>query len=348
MKNLLVLCPVPTDATSFYRGVHPLAALKRGMPELNLHFATEVNHANLCNVDGLFMQRPYKLAHLNILKMAHANGVPVWVDYDDDLFNVPTSNIAHRTYGDKKIQIAIGEMIADAEIVTVSTGYLKERLSKLNKDIRVIPNAFNGRLLRYRKNPDPKREKLIMWRGSETHQKDLYLYTKQLVEIADANPTWNFTFVGSGFWLTTEALPQKQVTICESIDPIEYFQLIHKLQPAITIVPLHDSPFNRCKSNIAWQEATFAGSLTLAPNWNEWKRPGVECYENPLEFKLKLQQMMGFIENKPGISSDLVEASWKDMQQNFLLDNVNEAREQCVEDLLSQETHDLVTEKMAR
>lgn len=349
MKTLLIMCPNPTDATSFYRGIHPLNELKKTLPyEVNFQYAQEINHAVLVAADGLFMQRPWKSQHLEIMKMAHANGVPVWVDYDDDLFNIPSSNPASVYYRDQNVQMGIAQMIADAEVATVSTEYLKERLLKLNGEIQVIPNAFNGRLLRYRRKPDEKRNKLIMWRGSETHQKDLYLYTKQLVEVAQEQPSWNFTFVGSGFWLTTEALPPKQTTVCESIDPIEYFQLIHKLQPAITIVPLHDNVFNRCKSNIAWQESTFAGALTLAPSWPEWKRPGVTCYQNPADFKTGLLELIQTVDNTPDVASQMVSDSWRDIQQNFLLSKVNEQREHCLNLLFSPESEKIVTEKMRR
>jgi hypothetical protein len=44
------------------------------------------------------------------------------------------------------------------------------------------------------------------------------------------------------------------------------------------MVPLHVSDFNRAKSNIGWIEAVHAGAITVAPDFQEWRRPGVINY----------------------------------------------------------------------
>ena len=60
----------------------------------------------------------------------------------------------------------------------------------------------------------------------------------------------------------------------------------------LAVVPLKDNLFNHAKSNLAWIEATCAGAMTLAPDWPEWRRPGVSNYESPLNFKKLLRERL--------------------------------------------------------
>ena len=89
MKNLAVLCPSNTDATSFYRGIGPLAEIRRERFNLALTFINDVNWSTLKLCDAAFLQRPFTSNHLKIAELVKRNQLPLWIDFDDDLFSVP-------------------------------------------------------------------------------------------------------------------------------------------------------------------------------------------------------------------------------------------------------------------
>jgi len=50
----------------------------------------------------------------------------------------------------------------------------------------------------------------------------------------------------------------------------KYFDKIKEIAPEAFIFPLEDNDFNRCKSNIAWIEATLAGAACIASTLPEF------------------------------------------------------------------------------
>lgn len=276
MRTLLAICPSASDATSFYRGMGPLTALR--VPGWQVEAAPPaIDWTVLARADAVFMQRPSAPAYLQIFEMAKNLGRPVWVDYDDDLTDVPPSNPTHQKYAVERGNVAV--IAAHADVVTTSTGVLARRMSDLGaRDVRVVPNAWDDRFF---KNFAPARplEKLVFWRGSATHDEDLDVHLGGIAEIHRAHPDWRWLFCGSPFWKVREVIAAAQLAVDPvSRDPVDYLRRLERLPAGVALVPLKDSPFNRAKSNIAWLEATYAGAAAVGPDFPEWDRPGVTTY----------------------------------------------------------------------
>lgn len=357
MKTIQVYAPNPTDATSFYRAIGPFQELKK-KHGYALQMSRDTNWAVLKGVDVAFIQRPFTDQHVQIVEMCRANGVPVWVDYDDDLYSVPKNNRSHKMYSSQKVQNNISRIITMADKISVSTGYLKSRftailaeikkihdekevksLYNLNGDkVRVIENAYDWNFVKkYRSQGllQPKPNKLILWRGSDTHDKDLFLYTEAMAAALEASPDWTWLFVGNPFWHTIERLKScpsaKPTSVLEidSLDPADYWKEIYNVSPSLVIVPLEENEFNLSKSNIAWIEANHAGAVCLAPDWEEWRRPGVINYRDPEDFEKKLKDYMA---GKYDWETNL-KAGMEYIGENLLLSEINIKRQMILEEL---------------
>lgn len=336
MRRINLRCMIPniTDATSLYRAMGPLSELRHEIPNFDLVFEKEHNWAMTKMSDIFFAQRPYNESSFTIIQMAKRMKRPVWVDYDDDLFCVPPSNPSFHVYSKEEVQRRIAACISLADHVTVSTPALKRKLEAggtiLNKNITVVPNALDPDLPKRTANPE-KRAKLVFWRGSSTHQKDLYTFGKQLVDISKDHKDYTFFFQGDKPWFLYEQTG-KNVRFGENLDPMEYFEMINTIKPSIVIVPLFDDEFNRSKSNIAWLEGIYAGAVVLAPDWEEWQRPGCINYKSPGDFGAKLRDLLS---NGYDINGENQKA-WNYIQENLTLKNVNKLRKKIVEDLLAE------------
>lgn len=330
MKTLLLNIPNSLDGTSLYRAYGPLGHLANQLSEVKIMTSETFNWPVFSMVDGIFMQRPYSQNHFQIADMARCNNVPIWVDYDDDLFRVPISNPTHKTYGAQSTQKEIAKIIAMAEIVTVSTQQIKDNLSRLNPNIHVVPNALNEKIFNKRPSPPAARNPMMFWRGSPTHDKDLMYYTHEMAELAKKYPKFSWCFMGHPFWWTIEQMPTHNLILAEGVDPIEYFEVILKIAPAAVIVPLYDNDFNRTKSNIAWIEATYAGAVCIAPDWPEWQKPGVLLYDSTAEFK-RLCELV--IQGEINIQ-EKVKESWDYIQSSLTLKQINPMREKVIRELL--------------
>lgn len=362
MQPFRLGCVVPnlTDGTSFYRAAGPLQALELASGgNLRLETGGMINWVYLRGVDAVFMQRPFTSDHMKIMSMCKMQGKPIWIDYDDDLYTVPLQNPTHKLYSPKKIQNNITSLLAQADFVSVSTPALQLKLQKIlervasaaenaevpkrhfnPEKIVVIPNAYDAELFGYsaRRWNQPLSDASLcaMWRGSHTHDADLSAYTFPLTEaFARGGGNWTLNFVGSPWWGTIKTLeeggvPAERVIITPPLDPIEYFQFLNHIRPAFVFVPLLDDAFNRAKSNIAWIEASHAGAMTLAPDWEEWRRPGVINYKDTHDFRGLFGQILkGNVFDRVR----MVGESREFIMGNLTLSVVNRRREEIIEKL---------------
>lgn len=360
MKNLLCYLPNPVDATSLYRAVGPLQSLKRTS---GIDFDIKVNvepatWALMKGIDAVFLQRPSTGNMLKVMDLAINSGKQVWIDYDDDLYEVPFYNRSHRVYGKQQTQNIMTDIIARADVVTVSTVALQRKLQsmiervamveqkvrglKLNPEkVVVVPNAYDTDFLQDPNIAYGERDRqrtLVAWRGSDTHDKDLWIHTPAIKEVVASNLDWTFNFIGQPFWLTLQELStiprikNSTVVYTETLDPVLYFDFLKETRPAVMIVPLEDTAFNRAKSNIAWIEATHAGAITLAPDWEEWKKPGVVTYKGDRDFQRKLDALVrGNYDHAKQIND-----SRSYIAKNLTMEVVNKTRAKILESLWSR------------
>lgn len=335
-ENITILCVIPDqlDGTSFYRGMGPLGHLKRRF-NLKMNFVVEstINWSVMSPCDLVFMQRPFISQHVEVMNMAKMMSKPIWIDYDDDLFDVGTDNPTYRVYGKPAIQANVAKCIELADVITVSTKYLFDKISLKNKNCHLIPNSVDMSLFSWRKPNEQNKSKnnLIMWRGSPTHTKDVLSVGNQILDFHDKNKDTLFEFVGDRMFLLTDQMDQARFIHTEWKDVINYHHHIYSRAPKAFMVPLVRSGFNAAKSNCSWLEATFAGALTVAPDLHEFKQPGIFRYETQDEFLKKLNEVMSLNEDDHLYMLNL---SWKAICENFNLDVTNKKREEIIKGLV--------------
>lgn len=271
-------------------------------------------------------QRPHSAVTVNLVNYVKKYmNIPVWIDVDDFMLDVPAGNPAFELLALNRENII--KMIALADIVTVTTGMLKQQLLPYNKNIRVIPNALDDQICRKR-STETGRQKIILWRGGDSHVPDLMRYARIIDKMMKNYPDWDFKFMGFLPWFYDNHVNLSYVPYT---DQIFYFHNLVSTQALALHVPLQDNLFNRCKSNIAWIEATYAGAVTIAPAWDEWKMPGVLNFKDDDEyFNLVSKVIAGDIDTRK-----MVERSWSYISDKLLLSNVNKLRVQVVKSLLS-------------
>jgi hypothetical protein len=337
MKQIKLFPVMPTigDSTSYYRGQLPVADLSLNH-DVGLIYSTDVSWATMVLAHVLVLQRPFTAKeHIVMAQVCEKAGRKLWCDWDDDLFSVPEDNPVFPVYSQPEVQSTVATLAAMANAVTVSTEDLKKRFDNIREraslpPCTVIPNALSDHLIPKREKREPERRKLIFWRGSGTHQRDLMTITEPLIEIMNSRPDWTIHFLGyNPFWIT-QCIPKKQCIVGQGLDILDYHAYFGKIQPGITIVPLADCEFNHSKSNCAWLEATYAHSQVVAPNFTEWHKPGILNYTDPVGFATQLKFAMEQVEAQDWTP---VEASWNFIMENLLLSQVNQKRLELLKSL---------------
>jgi glycosyltransferase involved in cell wall biosynthesis len=179
MKKLRVLV-IPSDRTgvSYYRSTNPHIALETLYPNefhVDVDYEPNLNDENfLKQYDIIHYHRtigPYEqMASLN--QKLRSLGIISIMDLDD--YWAPGSH--HPAYlliknsgMDKKLV----ENLKMAEYITTTTDIFAEEISKLNKNVFVLPNAIDPTEKQFVPNLEPSNKLRIGWLGGSSHLKDL-------------------------------------------------------------------------------------------------------------------------------------------------------------------------------
>lgn len=317
MIKILVHHPNESDGTSFYRAFGPFNALERQHPNEFQVTACDmsVSWPLLTKFDIVFMQRPASQWQADFIKMAKAYGVAVWLDWDDHYLDIPDTNNRKEYYTPFNIDL-IRWMAREADLVTVSTSHLAKIFSEYNERTDVVRNATDPVLFDLQASNYYKRDNLILWRGSDTHNADFDAFKQQILELMDETPDYVWGFFGYCPDWAIEHLPSHRIKLFANDGVIEYIKTLLVLRPKLLYVPLEDIPFNHSKSNIAWQEATYAGAVVVCPDWKEWKNlPGYH-YGGKDDFKIAFHHALRS-------SAEDVAAAKKHMDRHYNLHTVN-------------------------
>lgn len=326
MKNVYYYA-LADDTSSFYRlqGVLPYIQ-KKNIKLTDISHLNPLSWATILTCDILILQRVFSEGHLNIVKQAQLIGCRVIIDYDDDCLNIPEHNPAYELYQVNKKYLQ--QCIRMADEIWVSTDGIAESFLKYNKNIHVIPNAWNNYLYPEKNNFNYE-NKLVLYRGGHTHWMDLLERTSDLSLIASYNPDWHFRYMGMAgnehFFRANNG--NKNVSVTNSVPLIQYLEQIKKWNAPICINPLEDTLLNRSKSNISFMEAVWAGSVYVGEKgFHEFDLPGVV----PISDFINGSQR--FLEADAEYLAGLNESSWNYISENLFLSKVNDLR---IERLLS-------------
>lgn len=336
MIKILAHSPVPFDGTSFYRsyGVFPNLSKKLGRNVDVTSFQGGMTWAQAGDFDVLFLQRPMTEGIYKLANYVKELGVKIWVDYDDNLFDLPTESRAFFDFDDK-VRATMNKILKLADVITVSTEGMQAIFKHLGHEATVVRNALNT-------DWDPpvkehnSRSRVVAWRGSETHVADVIYFTDQ-IEDSILKTKDVYHFFGYVPWLLCHRMPYYAQDVAGEIsarvhlhkpDDIRiYHENLKKYKPRLMHVPLVANSLNAAKSNIAWIEATCAGAVCIAPDWPEWRMPGVLNYKSLEEYVQLL--------TSPEDRTENWKASMKYIEENLTLNKTNDQRIEILKTLVN-------------
>lgn len=299
-----VLSGNSTDACSLYRCFGPFQYMHRN-DEVELIDKDMVGwrHSSMAHI--LFVQRPHIASELAAMETAKNLGIPVIVDYDDPLAQVPVYNPTwQKLKADQSYIANTRKALHLADKIWVSTPALKE--SFLRDDprlapskIEVISNGWNFRDWKFMDKPSDGYR--FIWRGTNTHDKDLWEITEPLADAilqagatgadpsvargahGEGNHMYSIMCIGGPFWMSLEEWAEQEIdTEVHSMSPfVNMLALMRRSRARFGLVPLSDNLFNNCKSNIAALEYLACGQLPITASRDEFVRiPGIIASDN--------------------------------------------------------------------
>lgn len=327
MAQILFLVPDKNDPTCYYRAsgiAHDLRTRTGHTIDVLSWDQVPVTWQVISNYDLIMLQRPFTDIAANLIMFAKDMNKPIWVDYDDNLFTLNPENRAHQVYSSPGVQENVKNCLRNADVITVPTEYLKQCYLQFNRNIQVIPNAFNNNI--FKKRELKKREKRVLWRGPDAHIYDLMTYGKEINRATQSFPDYQFLFMGYYPWFLADT---ENKGFIPGLDIIMYFKKIFELAPEVFHVPLHDNTFNRCRSNIGFIEGSWSGAACVVPGW--WNVPGALSYNNPAEYYDAMRSLLSGEVN----AEEMNKTAWEYITEYLMLSRINKQRAELINFLLN-------------
>lgn len=331
--RILAASPLAYDATSYYRAFGVFPNLKKHIPNLQVDpymGGGRRTWAELMQYDVLFLQRPSHPDWLKLAQYCKGLGLKIWVDHDDNLFDLPPYNRVSDTYT-PQVKKTMHDILRVADLITVSTPAIQSYFAGLGCKSHVVPNALNTDLTPMAKDynaPQEGKNEQFVWRGSETHIADCLFFAEAMANAIDQRPKTFWNFLGYNPFTITTGFPPAKWRYYIPEDIMVYNENLRNIKGQIMHVPLVEDGLNKCKSNIAWIEATAAGMVTIAPDWPEWQRAGIINYKSIDEYGSMLMRPLDDNKERWQASRDYI-------MDNLTLNKVNEQRATLLNNLFA-------------
>lgn len=345
--NIGLLTYSSHSPVSFYRWHGVVKELPRIFDDIKIKELYDVSWNNLIGLDCIFFGKPYftnslnttedQTNHKKVIEMIKRNKRPLVVEYDDLLSEVPEEstfnrkcmNIPYKENFEEFINIADGVIFSTQYIVD----YLKEKNILKHNNYTVINNAINHYQLGFDYSFS-EYNKTIVWRGTSTHYPDFEPYIEQLISVVNDNADFDFVFIGLCPDKRLKNFPN--VRIKERLDIIEYYYYLKSIKPSIMFVLLLDNHFNRAKSNCSKLEATYAGAVTLSPDFEEfnWKDETEISHFDTNNFAAKMEKVIDLVRHKDESIKKLYDHNRQYVLRRYMLRDTNIKRGKFLKEIV--------------
>lgn len=236
-----------SKASAFYRCLMPMYALNMGGRAV-AHASSARFGREALDYDVVVIQIDNSPSVLEFTLALQAQGKKVVYEIDDAFDCLEPWHPQYASYGQPARQEAIRSMMAQADVVQVSTQWLADRYQKHSKRVEVVPNMVElaswPRADRLRKDGLFK----VLWAGSPSHSGDLELVVPAMGKFLKAHPEARLVLFGQS--IKDDRLPAAQVEIMDFCEFEEYPFKLAQVDADVAIAPLADVPFNYGKSNL--------------------------------------------------------------------------------------------------
>lgn len=303
-------------------------------PDMKVSWPLLVQH------DILLILRPAWPSYVYLCQRARDLGVKVWIDHDDNLLGLPYSHPEWSYFSSDQTREAVRDCLKAAHVITVTTENLKKvfaRFQNVTENIQVIPNAIDDYLFPTPTPPKDIPNKIIAWRGGNSHGADLALLKDSVPELIKDG--FRFVFFGMKPTPLESVLPFGTWTHVQWNGEVDTFlRKLSALNAPIHVVPLEDNDLNKSKSNIAWLEASWhGGSVAAVSDVKSGEWDGAFLITEPT-FNSQIKGIFDASNRK-----EMVQVAQESIRHYYLLSSVNKKRIQIIQELMGNGKHEQST-----
>lgn len=261
-----------------------------------------------------------------------SHGVKLIVDIDD-YWILHKGHLLEKIFQEKGMAEKTINSIKQADVVTTTAENLAGKIAPINSNVHVIPNAINESDPQFKPIDIPSDVVRIGWIGSTTHTQDVELLEVGIRKLkADISLTGKYKIILAGWdggypdvWKRYEEILQPD-EIINWMQPTHYACLYNRID--ISLIPLVDNEFNRCKSELKLIEAGWFKKACIVSNNLPYSRIINVNNSYIAETNHDWYRGLKLMINSPEVRVKLAEQLQKDMA-DYNMNVVNHFRKQA-------------------
>lgn len=281
-----------------------------------------------------------------VLAQLQKAGIPFIVDVDD-YWILPTNHLLYLQWQQRKMTQRIELALRHATAVTTTTPHLASQIRRLNKNVVIAPNAIDPVQPQFIHRATRAETVRVGWVGGLCHTDDIPLLQRgfsRLYEEKDLQRKYSVHLCGYspqnfdvwGYYEDIFTAGQSRINYhrVPGKDVRNYATMYNGLD--VCIVPLVDTPFNRCKSPLKLLEAGWFKKPCVVSEVYPYTLMG-QHYQNLLfvqNNKVDWHKYIKKLIENPSLRQDLGEALHETVKENYMIDKVNVVRGQVVEKII--------------
>ena len=192
----------------------------------------------------------------HLLTIRDILGIKLFVDIDDNVFEVHPHNYAYREVNkDTEACKAFAYLFKEADGLICSTQPLADYMKAYNKNITVIENSIDKEIWNVPLKKNKSGKVKIGWVYGPTHEQDINVFVPVVKELLKKYKNIEFHHIG---WQSEvfERMERQKMTFGTS-GYKEFPTFLASQGMDILVAPLIEDEFNRGKSNIKWMEGAM-------------------------------------------------------------------------------------------
>lgn len=338
---------VRTSAVDWWRVINPLSNL----PTDKFYYETRKNPFILGDKNWQDVLRQFDIVHtsyvdnpmgyITLRVLGNRMGKKVILDLDDNIWEIHETNPVHDSYldpkkgfdGMSKIDVC-STIMRDAEYVTCTNEYLKQKIVKFTKSDRdkiyVLPNRIDPKVYKHRVIPNLRNPDYfyIGYQGSWTHYNDLTndAFQRALVRIMKEYRFVKVVTCGMYMPSWAKMMGERYIYLEGSAD---FYQWAKVIWPKyinsidMAVAPLANTDFNKSKSEIKYLENAMGHIPVIASSIRQYKEV-IKHGETGLlaETEEQWYQMMKFMIYDKDFRLKIGENGYKSVMDNYTIDKI--------------------------
>ncbi|HHH35974.1 MAG TPA: hypothetical protein ENK48_03980 [Gammaproteobacteria bacterium] len=285
---------------NYHRLIWPARELARQAPHwrvINMLAEAEAHYDWAEKADLLVLSQSLDLDLLPVIERRRARGLKTLAEYADNFYEPPLTSTA-AGHMSTPLSCQRYELVLEACDAIIVTGPGLRALIGAHfpdKEIHILENHYPETLPEFERRWRPPGESFVVgWGGSAGHVADVLAIMPVLGRVAAARPGLRVHLMGEQGLASHARIPPAQLSFRPWGDIDAYFRFLDGLD--LGVVPLMDTPFNRCRSDVKAIEMISRGVLPLLPARLPYEAllqaSGLEPYRDAADLEARILHYM--------------------------------------------------------